>query len=136
MNTNLFYTIKSLEPTNDFPSSYYSKMESMFVQRMVELLGEIPENDDTLVLVEEMLDRADPAIVTRHLSTALKGLPLRAVVLAEDFNGEEGNSTKHIILATEKHSIIRAFDWDECIRRTKQDFERTYSLTSIEPAAE
>lgn len=81
----------------------------------------IKDGDVTdLQALDECLDGLEPETVAKYVTSALRGIPVRAVIKAEEFGTQEGN--RCIIIADEETNIIRYYSWDNLIGYTMADF--------------
>lgn len=81
----------------------------------------IKDGDVTdLQALDECLDGFEPETVARYVTSALRGIPMRAVIKAEEFGTQDGN--RCIIIADEETNIIRYYGWDILIEHTMADF--------------
>ena len=73
-----------------------------------------------LQMLDECLDGFDPETVAKYVTSALRGIPMRAVIKAEEFGTQDG--ARCIIIADEETNIVRYYNWDALIEYTMADF--------------
>ena len=93
---------------------------SSFLTHMYTQLN-IKDGDVTdLQALDLCLDGFEPETVARYVSSALRGVPGRAIIKAEEFGTED--ASRCVIIADEETYLIRYFSWHDLINATWQEF--------------
>lgn len=93
---------------------------SSFLTHMYTQLN-IKDGDVTdLQALDLCLDGFEPETVARYVSSALRGIPGRAIIKAEEFGTED--AFRCVIIADEETYLIRYFSWHDLINATWQEF--------------
>lgn len=70
--------------------------------------------------LDECLDGLEPETVARYVTSALRGIPMVAVIKAEEFGTEE--APRCVIIADEETHLIRYLSWHDLIDMALQEF--------------
>ena len=116
----MYYYSVSFDSIFDVTEEDIEGYVSSFLTNMYIQLN-IKDGDVTdLQALDECLDGFEPETVARYVTSALRGIPMRAVIKAEEFDTQDG--TRCIIVADEETNIIRYHGWDMLVEQTMTDF--------------
>lgn len=116
----MFYYSVSFDSIFDVTEEDIEEYVSSFLTEMYAQLN-IEDGDVTdLQVLDECLDGLEPETVAKYVTSALCGIPVRAVIKAEEFGTQEGN--RCIIIVDGETNIIRYYSWDILIEQTMADF--------------
>ena len=116
----MFYYSVSLDSIFDVTEEDMEKYVSSFLTDMYIQLN-IKDGDITdLQALDLYLDGFDPETVAKYATSALRGIPMRAIIKAEEFGAED--TSRCVIIADEENHLIRYFSWSELVYRTLQEF--------------
>ena len=115
----MFYYSVSLDCVYDTEEDIEGYVSS-FLTHMYNQLN-IKDGDVTdLQALDLCLDGFEPETVARYVSSALRGIPGRAIIKAEEFGTED--ASRCVIIADEETYLIRYFSWHDLINATWQEF--------------
>ena len=116
----MFYYSVSLDSIFDIAEEDMEGYVSSFLTDMYIQLN-IKDGDVTdLQALDECLDGFDPETIAKYATSALQGIPLRAIIKAEEFGLED--TSRCVIITDEETHLIRYFSWSELVYRTLQEF--------------
>lgn len=116
----MYYYSVSFDSIFDVTEEDIEGYVSSFLTDMYAQLN-IKNGDVTdLQMLDECLDGFDPETVARYVTSALRGIPMRAVIKAEEFGTQDGS--RCVIIADEETNIIRYYGWDALVEQTMADF--------------
>lgn len=115
----MFYYSVSLDSIFDVTEEDMERYVSSFLTDMYIQLN-IKDGDVTdLQALDECLDGFDPETIAKYATSALRGIPMRAIIKAEEFGTED--TSRCVIVADEETHLIRYFSWNELVYRTLQE---------------
>lgn len=115
----MFYYSVSLDCVYDTEEDI-ERYVSSFLTHMYTQLN-IKDGDVTdLQALDLCLDGFEPETVARYVSSALRGIPGRAIIKAEEFGTED--AARCVIIADEETYLIRYFSWHDLVDMALQEF--------------
>ena len=116
----MFYYSVSLDSIFDITEEDMEGYISSFLTHMYAQLN-IKDGDVTVLqALDECLDGFDPETVARYVTSALRGIPMVAIIKAEEFSTED--AFRCVIIADEETHLIRYLSWNDLIDRALQEF--------------
>lgn len=116
----MFYYSVSLDSIFDVTEEDMERYVSSFLTDMYTQLN-IKDGDVTdLQALDECLDGFDPETIAKYATSALHGIPMWAIIKAEEFGTED--TSRCVIIADEETHLIRYFSWSELVYKTLQEF--------------
>ena len=116
----MFYYSVSLDCIFKETEEDIERYVSSFLTHMYTQLN-IKDGDVTdLQALDLCLDGFEPETVARYVTSALRGIPMVAIIKAEEFGTDD--ASRCVIIADEETHLIRYLSWHDLIDMALQEF--------------
>ena len=116
----MFYYSVSLDCVFKETEEDIERYVSSFLTSMYTQLNIKDGDVNDLQALDECLDGFEPETVARYVSNALRGIPMVAIIKAEEFGTDD--ASRCVIIADEETHLIRYLSWTDLIDMALQEF--------------